>query len=308
MKKIITLLSMLVLMLTLTACGGKDTADDPNLGVYEARTGESMGIEMSVGDIFGDGFSIELKKKGKGKAHCDGDDYSIKWELEGDKFHAEGGGAELDGTLKDGVMVLEDVLGSGVTLTLVNDEYDAGTSASADDDEKDDDSSKDNDEDNDKDDDKDKDDAKDADDDAGAANISGSLGKLDDGEGGSYDLYMIVQDGKTYMPSDLEEKGITGYVQMKTDGTGTVKLGDHVFEMTWGNGKITVPEGEDGEEEYTYSFANEYLVIPDGDTVMTFMKSDQGDSGNSADADDSGDSGDSGNKKNTALTDSIFGQ
>ena len=42
----------------------------------------------------------------------------MKWTLDGTTFHAEGGGAELDGTLSDGVMVLEDVLSSGVSITL----------------------------------------------------------------------------------------------------------------------------------------------------------------------------------------------
>ena len=51
--------------------------------------------------------------------HYEGKDYNLKWTLDGDVFHAEGGGAALDGTLSEGVMLLENVLDSGMEITLV---------------------------------------------------------------------------------------------------------------------------------------------------------------------------------------------
>ena len=88
-------------------------------GVYEATTGEMSGIKIDVSDVFDGGFTIELKAGGKATVTSGEDSGDFKWALEEGKFHGEGGGATLDGTLKDGVLVLEDVEGSGVTMTLV---------------------------------------------------------------------------------------------------------------------------------------------------------------------------------------------
>ncbi len=123
MKKSTTikvLLMLLAVMITvMTGCGSKKGDDDPNLGVYKAKSAEMGGFKVSVEEVFEDGFIIELKKKGKAHLEADGEDGgNIKWTLDGNKFHAEGGGAELDGTLSDGVMVLENVMDSGMTLYL----------------------------------------------------------------------------------------------------------------------------------------------------------------------------------------------
>lgn len=129
MKKInvtkVLLLLLSVMLVFATGCGD-DGADDPNLGLYVAKSAEMSGIAVGVDDIFGDGFTFELKKKGKATVAFDGESGKVKWTLEGDKFHAEGEGAVFDGTLSDGVMVLEDVMDSGVTLTLECDEIIAG--------------------------------------------------------------------------------------------------------------------------------------------------------------------------------------
>ena len=80
---------MLLLMSTLlTACGGddEDAEDDPNLGVYVAKTAEMAGFEIDVTDVYENGFSIELKGNGKGTASIDKDEASIKWTLDGKDF------------------------------------------------------------------------------------------------------------------------------------------------------------------------------------------------------------------------------
>ncbi len=118
-------------MTVLCACGGEAAEDDPNIGVYKAKKAELGGFEIDVTDVFDEGFTIELKNKGKGRVEMDGDGGNIKWTLDGNTFHAEGGGAEFDGTLGDGVMVLEDLEGSGVTLTLECDEITASAKKSS---------------------------------------------------------------------------------------------------------------------------------------------------------------------------------
>ena len=118
MKKLLILLLAFSVLLCLASCGEPET--DPNAGLYEARTGSALGISVDVKDVV-DEFSLELKPGGKATLYYDGGKYGMKWSLDGEAFHAEGGGAELDGTLKDGVMVLQNVLDSGVEFTLVCD-------------------------------------------------------------------------------------------------------------------------------------------------------------------------------------------
>ncbi len=118
MKKLLCLLLTLALLFSLAACGGS-AEPDPNAGLYEGESAKYAGISVSVSDVFEDGFSIELKNGGKAVFRYEGKDYDLKWTLDGTTFHAEGGGAELDGTLSNGVMVLQDVLDSGVEITLV---------------------------------------------------------------------------------------------------------------------------------------------------------------------------------------------
>lgn len=118
MKKKIALLLALVMLLSLCACG-ESAEPDPNAGLYEAVSATAMGLTISVADVFEDGFSLELKNGGKATFHYEGKDYSMKWSLDGNAFHAEGGGAALDGTLADGEMVLQDVLDSGIDITLI---------------------------------------------------------------------------------------------------------------------------------------------------------------------------------------------
>jgi len=117
MKKALAFLLIAAMALSLTACGGSEE-NDPNAGLYEAVSAEMGGLSIQVDSVFEDGFSLELKNGGKATFHYDGKDYSLKWSLEGDTFHAEGGGAQLDGTLSDGVMVLQNVLDSGISITL----------------------------------------------------------------------------------------------------------------------------------------------------------------------------------------------
>ena len=124
MKKALVFVLVSVLMLSLAACGGS-AEPDPNAGLYEAVSAEMSGISIKVESVFPDGFSLELKNGGKATFHYDGKDYGMKWTLDGKSFHAEGGGAKLDGTLADGTMILQNVLDSGVSITLVDKSHSA---------------------------------------------------------------------------------------------------------------------------------------------------------------------------------------
>ncbi|MCR5356466.1 MAG: hypothetical protein K6E63_03595 [Lachnospiraceae bacterium] len=295
-KKGFTILNCLLVLLmavTLTACKGDDgSASDPNLGTYEGQSAEMSGFTVGVDQLFEEGISVELKKKGKGKIRCDGATDSLKWTLDGDKFHAEGGGNEYDGTVSEGVMVLEDILGTGMSVTLVNGDYTAssednkdtgdygsgesklGKSGSENNDRESDDSESFS---------GSKEEAfkaaktgsgsssDDKGSDEGAGSFTEMMGASDDA--GEWELFVVVQNGHSYMKEDLEKKGIHSTISMREDGTGQIDLVGRLMDMEWSNGQIVVPDnGEGKREEYRYSISNEYLVLVDEDMVFTFMR------------------------------------
>ena len=110
---------VLLIVLLIRGCTGavKD-AFDPNLGVYNATTAEMYGMEMDVTDVWEGGVSIELKAKDKCVFTIDGEQYNIKWTLDGSDIRIKGKGLNCDGTLNQGTLVLEDVMGMGVNLTF----------------------------------------------------------------------------------------------------------------------------------------------------------------------------------------------
>ena len=262
---------MAIMMTLLCACGSDAAPDDPNIGVYRATKASMSGISIGVESMFEEGFTIELKNKGKGRADIDGEGANIKWSLEGEKFHAEGGGVVFDGTLRDGVMVIDDLQDSGVALTLVCDEL-AGaannTSAGSGEeaaDEADADASGDP-----------------ADNSGGSKGAkSGSKGggsgsssekpsttaQAGSGDAGRWTLFSVNQNGQNYLSDQLAEKGIEAWMEMEEDGTGQIYLVGDLVDMEWSNGVINTEEGD----TYTYTVSNEYLVLIDEDMVLTFI-------------------------------------
>lgn len=73
---------------------------------------------MDVTDFFEEGFTIELKSGGKCALHVDGKKANGKWTLEDGAFTVNGGGIDERGRLENGSLVLDDVLGMGLTLTF----------------------------------------------------------------------------------------------------------------------------------------------------------------------------------------------
>ena len=124
MKKILSLMLAALLLLSFAGCSSSDDENDPNLGVYTAKTAEYRGLTVEVNQFFEQGFSIELKSGGKCKLTADGESASGKWTLEGTKFHVNGGGIDCDGTLENGVIRLDY---DGVVFNMVNENYVAPT-------------------------------------------------------------------------------------------------------------------------------------------------------------------------------------
>ena len=119
MKKFLSFLLVVLILMLAVGCSSGDKADDPNLGLYTAKTAEYSGFTVSVDQFFEKGFTIELKSGGKCKLSADGETASGKWTLDGTKFHVAGGGIECDGTLENGVMSIDY---DGVTFNLIKGE------------------------------------------------------------------------------------------------------------------------------------------------------------------------------------------
>ena len=96
-------------------------ADDAVLGLYVAQKAEMNGINIKISDMWDEGFTIELKNKGKAEINVDGKKGSAKWTLDGSAFTIKGSGVDCSGTLSDGVMTLENVMDSGVKLFFTKD-------------------------------------------------------------------------------------------------------------------------------------------------------------------------------------------
>ena len=120
MKKFLSCLLAALLLLSVVGCSSGDDKNDPNLGVYTAKTAEYSGFTLSVDEFFEKGFTIELKSGGKCKLTADGESASGKWTLDGTAFHVTGGGIDCDGTLENGVLRLEY---DGVVFNMINEDY-----------------------------------------------------------------------------------------------------------------------------------------------------------------------------------------
>ena len=129
MKKTISLLLAVLLLVSLGACGGaKIDPNDPNQGLWTATTGEMFGVTINVKDFFGEGFTIELQSKGKCVLTVDGSTAKGTWTLNNGAFTVEGGGIDCAGRLENGKLTLDDVMGMGIALVF---EKEGGSSDAA---------------------------------------------------------------------------------------------------------------------------------------------------------------------------------
>lgn len=99
-----------------TGSASAPAADPADLGLYSAVKAEYGGAEIAVSDLWEDGISIELKDKGRCEVNVEGEKGSAKWELSDGRFTVKGSGLDCSGTLADGVLILDDVMESGVKL------------------------------------------------------------------------------------------------------------------------------------------------------------------------------------------------
>lgn len=124
MKKAMSMLTALFLLLTLAACGGGAAKEDANLGKY-------LGDQVKVGtwgkmsEIYDSGDNyLELKADGKADFCLDGSTQAVTWTADGEKLtltvESDGQKLECSGTVKDGVITLDSFFGMmDVPMTFV---------------------------------------------------------------------------------------------------------------------------------------------------------------------------------------------
>lgn len=114
--------SVAVIAILASVLGGKSNSKDPNLGLYTANKAASGGLEIDISTMFPNGFTIELKDRGKCAMNVDGEKGTGKWTVDADgAFSLSGSGLECSGTLKNGVLILKDALGEGLDITFLKD-------------------------------------------------------------------------------------------------------------------------------------------------------------------------------------------
>ena len=116
MKRLLAILLALSLLLSLAACGGS-AEEDPNAGKYIGISAAVGGFSMPMSDIYPGETWIELKSGGKGTIMLDGDDFKLKWSLEGEDITVTVEGVDSVGTLNSGKIVI-DLMNMGCVMTF----------------------------------------------------------------------------------------------------------------------------------------------------------------------------------------------
>ena len=93
-------------------------ANDPNLGKWKAIVAEQNGQAVDVKESFGGDLIFDLKQNGKVAITMGDQDATAKWTLDGEKFTVKGAGLNSTGTLKNGVLKVDNFLDSGINATF----------------------------------------------------------------------------------------------------------------------------------------------------------------------------------------------
>ena len=116
MKKIISILIVMMLSLSIIACGGSGRADDALSGKYIAVTGTSSGTTLSGSEM--EGFTLELKSKGKATITIDNETINGKWVNDDDTVTITVEKTDIVGELGEDTIIFKDFLKEEVGVSL----------------------------------------------------------------------------------------------------------------------------------------------------------------------------------------------
>ena len=116
MKKIIAILLSIAMLLSLAACGGGEP--DPNAGKYQGVSAKALGMTMAMSEAYPGETWVELQSGGKGTVMLDGDNFPMKWTLDGEAITITIEDVDSVGRLADGVITV-DLMDMGVEMTFL---------------------------------------------------------------------------------------------------------------------------------------------------------------------------------------------
>ncbi len=99
--------------------GPKIDSNDPALGVWNAEEATMSGLAIAINDVFPGGVTMELTDNGKFDMDISGTSGSGSWEYtDSGYFNYSGSGIEGIGYIENNMLILENVLDSGVDLVF----------------------------------------------------------------------------------------------------------------------------------------------------------------------------------------------
>lgn len=116
MKKIVAILLTIAMLLSLAACGGGEP--DPNAGKYQGVSAKALGMTMAMSEVYPGETWVELQSGGKGTVMLDGDNFPMKWTLDGEAITITIEDVDSVGRLADGVITV-DMMDMGVEMTFL---------------------------------------------------------------------------------------------------------------------------------------------------------------------------------------------
>ena len=112
---------VILLIVLLVSCGGKNQGDQDDWGVYEGVSCTVSGMELET-----EGEWIELQKKGKATLCIMETEYKAKWKLDGENIEIQQDKDTFAGTLSDGILKINL---AGMEYTFAKDGAQVGQNA-----------------------------------------------------------------------------------------------------------------------------------------------------------------------------------
>lgn len=108
----------LVIAMVLILAAGCAPANAEYLGTWTATQAQILGADTDISQIFGSGFTLELKGDGTCKLTVDGLAITEKWKIEGDTITLSGDEFECTGQLNGNRMVLNNMMDLNLNVLL----------------------------------------------------------------------------------------------------------------------------------------------------------------------------------------------
>ncbi|MGI6020194.1 MAG: lipoprotein [Lachnospiraceae bacterium] len=247
MKKMIAILLAIAMLLSLTACGGGEP--DPNAGKYQGVSAKALGITMDMSEVYPGETWMELESGGKGTVMLDGDEYPMKWTLEGETITLTIEGVDSVGTLADGVITV-DLMDMGVEMAFLKE----GAEMPAEESESE------------------------AEEEMTSATESSEMPVTEAtyNDAGYWEIVrMESEDPESAISEEdmayVKSAGVLMYMELNADGTGAMYMEDEM-PLTWTDGAITFTEEK---MTVSYTLENGEMKLDMIETVLVLRKGEK---------------------------------